>query len=144
MSDPTIEITAEPEILEDPNAIDRQTFLAKARRFAGKLPFVRDIVAMWFALGDDRTPVWAKAVMAGAVAYFVLPTDLIPDLVVGLGYGDDAMVALSALKSIGTYVRVEHYDRADDWLLRPRVKRETAQRPDAQSAEHPMDDEGSA
>jgi len=117
MSAPPTEITAEPEILEDPKAIDRRGFFRKARRFAGKLPFVRDIVAMWFALGDDRTPLWAKAVMAGAIAYFVGPTDLVPDLFIGLGYGDDAMVALSALKSISEYVRGEHYDRADDWLL---------------------------
>lgn len=118
MSSTPLEVTAEPEILEDPLAIDGEGFLIKARRFVGKLPFVRHVVAMWYAMADDRTPFWAKAVMAGAVAYFVLPTDLIPDIFAGFGYSDDAMVALSALKSIGAYVRLEHYDQADAWLLR--------------------------
>lgn len=118
MSDSRPHNPHEPEILE-PGDLDEPGFARKARRFAGRLPFVRDAVAMWFALRDDATPIWARFMVAGALAYFVMPFDALPDLVAGLGFTDDAAVVLSTLKTVHGYVTDEHYRRADAWLGRP-------------------------
>ena len=51
-----------------------------------------DIMALWFAARDSRTPLLAKLV-AGAVAAFALsPIDLIPDFIPILGYLDDLII----------------------------------------------------
>ena len=117
MNERTHDISDEPEIL-DPGELDERGFARKARRFAGRLPFVRDAVAMWFALRDDATPVWARFMVAGALAYFVLPFDALPDIVAGLGFTDDAAVVFGTLKTVHGYVTEAHYRRADAWLGR--------------------------
>jgi len=49
----------------------------------------RDVVALWIAARDSRTPIAAK-IIAGAVATYALsPIDLIPDFIPVLGYLDD-------------------------------------------------------
>lgn len=50
---------------------------------------------------DPAVPMKEKAKIVGAIAYFVSPVDLIPELVVGpIGYTDDIVVAAYALNSI--------------------------------------------
>lgn len=52
----------------------------------------QDVVALWIAARDPRTPLAAK-LMAGAVASYALsPIDLIPDFVPVLGYLDDLLI----------------------------------------------------
>ena len=52
----------------------------------------RDVVALWIAARDPRTPLIAKLV-AGAVATYALsPIDLIPDFIPVLGYLDDLIL----------------------------------------------------
>lgn len=52
----------------------------------------RDVLALWIAARDPRTPIAAK-LMAGAVAAYALsPIDLIPDFIPILGYLDDLLI----------------------------------------------------
>lgn len=52
----------------------------------------RDVVALWIAARDPRTP-WFAKVAAGAVAAYALsPIDLIPDFIPILGYLDDLLI----------------------------------------------------
>jgi uncharacterized membrane protein YkvA (DUF1232 family) len=96
-------------------AFDDDSFWRKVRRFAGRLSFVRDAVAMCFAMRDPRTPPLAKATIAAALAYFVVPTDALPDLA-PLGFTDDAAVVATALATVRAHVTRAHYRRADEWL----------------------------
>ena len=64
----------------------RSGFLAKARRHFGQIPMARQAVAMYFCLADP-TPRWVKAIVAAALAYFVLPLDAIPDFLPFVGLG---------------------------------------------------------
>jgi len=52
----------------------------------------RDVVALWLAARDRRTPWYAKALALALAAYALSPIDLIPDFVPVLGYLDDAVI----------------------------------------------------
>jgi uncharacterized membrane protein YkvA (DUF1232 family) len=52
----------------------------------------RDVVAVYFAARDRRTPVVARVVAMAVAAYALSPVDLIPDFVPVLGYLDDLLI----------------------------------------------------
>jgi uncharacterized membrane protein YkvA (DUF1232 family) len=52
----------------------------------------RDVLALWIAARDPRTPLLAKAVAAAVAAYALSPIDLIPDFIPVLGYLDDLLI----------------------------------------------------
>ncbi|GLQ56269.1 YkvA family protein [Devosia nitrariae] len=52
----------------------------------------RDVVAIWLAARDARTPLLAKIVAAAVAAYALSPVDLIPDFIPVLGYLDDLLI----------------------------------------------------
>ena len=52
----------------------------------------RDIVALWIAARDPRTPILAKLVAGCTAAYALSPVDLIPDFIPVLGYLDDLLL----------------------------------------------------
>lgn len=51
-----------------------------------------------------ETPIWAKRVVLGALAYLIAPIDSIPDLTPLLGFTDDMGVLSFALVTIACYV----------------------------------------
>ena len=67
-------------------------FWPKVRKVAGKVPFLPDALALWWCAKDPETPVAAKGMMWAALAYFVLPADVIPDVLAGIGLTDDTAV----------------------------------------------------
>jgi len=97
----------------------RKKFWRKIRRVAGRVPFVEDAVAGFYCARDPDTPKSVRAVLFGALAYFVLPTDAIPDFVAGFGFTDDAAVLTAALTAIGSSLRDRHLAAARRWLERP-------------------------
>lgn len=57
----------------------------------------RDVVALWIAARDPRTP-WRARLLAGAVAAYALsPIDLIPDAIPVLGLLDDLLIVPAGL-----------------------------------------------
>ncbi len=64
--------------------------IAKAKQWARKIK--RDILALWIAARDPRTPWYAKAMAAAVAAYALSPIDLIPDFIPVLGYLDDLLL----------------------------------------------------
>ena len=52
----------------------------------------RDVVALWIAARDRRTPWYAKAAAAAVAAYALSPIDLVPDFIPVLGYLDDLII----------------------------------------------------
>ena len=51
-----------------------------------------DVMALWLAARDGRTPWHAKAVAAAVAAYALSPIDLIPDFIPIIGYLDDLVI----------------------------------------------------
>ena len=52
----------------------------------------RDVMTLWFARRDPRTPWHAKALVVFVVAYALSPIDLVPDFIPVLGYLDDLIL----------------------------------------------------
>jgi uncharacterized membrane protein YkvA (DUF1232 family) len=52
----------------------------------------REILAIYLAARDPRTPWYAKALAACVAAYALSPIDLIPDFIPVLGYLDDLVL----------------------------------------------------
>ena len=87
-------------------------FWRKIARFAGRVPFADEAVAAYFCALDPATPGRVKGTILAALAYFVMPADMVPDIVAGLGFTDDATVFLAAWQVIGPHVKPRHRDRA--------------------------------
>lgn len=96
----------------------RESFWRKVRRTVGKVPFTEDAVAAFCCATDASTPLPIRATLFGALAYFVLPFDVIPDFIAGLGYSDDAAVLLAAITAASTHITETHRQKAKAWLLK--------------------------
>lgn len=83
-------------------------FWPKIRRVAAQVPFAKEALSVWYCAKDDETPIAAKGMMLAALAYFVLPVDAIPDVIVGLGYTDDAAVFTALMAVIGRNLKPRH------------------------------------
>ena len=59
---------------------------------------------LFYAWKSDDTPAWAKVVVAGALGYFIMPFDVIPDIIPVMGYTDDIAVMTGALASIAEFI----------------------------------------
>ena len=96
----------------------RRGFRRKARKLAARLPFAEDLLAAWYCAFDRDTPMQVKAALLGALAYFVLPFDMVPDMMPMLGFADDAAVLATALRLVASHLRPEHREAAKRALAR--------------------------
>jgi uncharacterized membrane protein YkvA (DUF1232 family) len=97
--------------------IVKSRFWPKVRSTLGRVPFTEDVVAAFYCATDRATPAYVRAVLFGALAYFVLPTDLIPDFIAGLGFTDDATVLMAAFTAVRAHFTPEHRSRARKFLF---------------------------
>ena len=97
--------------------IVRDGFWRKLRRALGRIPFAEDAVAAFYCAMDSTTPLHARAIMLAALAYFVLPIDLVPDALTVIGFTDDATVLATAIAVAGAHIRPEHRAKAKRALL---------------------------
>ncbi len=78
---------------------------------------------LYYAVQDPNTPKWARRVMYGALGYFILPLDAMPDLIPFVGYTDDISVMVAALATVSFYITPDIKARAqhklDNWFGRP-------------------------
>jgi uncharacterized membrane protein YkvA (DUF1232 family) len=83
-------------------------------RIIVKLPTYARIV--WGLMRDPRTPIGLKGMLAAALAYVVMPVDLVPDAIPIIGQADDLTVLLLVLdlfiQNAPADVRAEHTARA--------------------------------
>ncbi|WP_042165098.1 YkvA family protein [Paenibacillus gorillae] len=91
----------------------KKKFWSKMKKYASKVPFSKEAVSMYFCAIDAKTPLYAKGIAFGALAYFISPIDAIPDALLGLGFTDDATVIAAAVTAIGKHVNAVHRDKAE-------------------------------
>jgi uncharacterized membrane protein YkvA (DUF1232 family) len=98
--------------------ISSVTFWRKLRgmvAIAGRKTLFSSLV-LFNCLKDRDTPAWARGVIVGALGYLILPTDLIPDMLPGVGYGDDWSTIVVALGTVAAYIKETHKLRAKEQL----------------------------
>lgn len=105
----TIDLPALPEPAAAP---EPEVFWRKLVGHLGRLPFAPDLLAAYYCALDPETPTRVRAVLFGAVAYFILPLDAVPDAILGLGFTDDAAVIASVIGVLGRHIKRRHYERA--------------------------------
>jgi uncharacterized membrane protein YkvA (DUF1232 family) len=54
--------------------------------------------------------------LLAALAYFILPIDIVPDFFAVVGFSDDIAVLAAALRMIQGHINDGHYDAADSAL----------------------------
>lgn len=104
--------SATAEALARDQARFRRKFWPKLKRLAATLPFAEDILAAYYCAFDRGTPRHVQAELLGAVAYFVLPFDFIPDLLPVLGFTDDAAILAAAIRTVSSYMTPAHRENA--------------------------------
>ena len=100
----------------DDDSVLRDSVWRKLRSVAARIPFAEDVLAAYYCAFDRDTPLPVKATLVGAIAYFVLPVDAIPDMLPALGFTDDAAVLATAIKLVASHIRAEHRDVAREKL----------------------------
>lgn len=104
------------------DAFDDGSFWNKVKNFALKAG--REVIekALWlyYAAQQPSTPAWARTVIYGALAYFVLPVDAMPDAIPVAGFTDDLGALAAALGTVSMYVTSEvktmAADKMKDWF----------------------------
>lgn len=89
--------------------------VAKCASCAGLITIEKALV-LYYCLQDPDTPAWAKAVIVGALGYFILPMDLIPDFTPGVGYADDLGALAGAAGTVFVHIKPEHEAQAKEKL----------------------------
>lgn len=105
------------EMAKDPERV-RKSFWRKLKGVAAKLPFAEDLLAAYYCAFDKHTPRHVQITLIGALAYFVLPFDFIPDMLPVLGFTDDAAVLAATIKSVVSHITPDHREAARAALQR--------------------------
>ena len=100
-------------------------FWQKLRRYAtvAGREVVEKALLLFYAAQEEKAPKWAKATIAGALGYFIVPLDAVADLTPAVGYADDLGVLVLALAAVATYinddVRAKTARKMEDWFGQP-------------------------
>ena len=86
----------------------RERFWRTAKRAARHVPFMEEIVAAYYCAIDPKTPMRVRGILFAALAYFVLPFDIIPDFVIGAGFTDDIAVLTAAITAVRSSIKPAH------------------------------------
>ncbi|MGF6312375.1 uncharacterized membrane protein YkvA (DUF1232 family) [Bradyrhizobium sp. i1.8.4] len=104
-------------LAQDPESV-RHRFWIKFKKVVARLPFAEDLLAAYYCAFDRQTPRHVQAALLGAIAYFILPFDFIPDMLPVLGFTDDAAVLATALRMVASHITPEHREAARAALKR--------------------------
>jgi uncharacterized membrane protein YkvA (DUF1232 family) len=95
-------------------------FWRKLKGLVASLPFAEDLLVVHYCAFDRETPLHVKAALLGAIAYFVLPLDFIPDYIPVIGYTDDAAVLAATIKLVTAHITPTHREAAQRTLAQLR------------------------
>jgi uncharacterized membrane protein YkvA (DUF1232 family) len=108
-SEHTVGFEPADELARDRESV-RRRFWIKLKRVIARLPFAEDLLAAYYCAFDRKTPRHVQAALLGAIAYFILPFDFIPDML--------PAVLATAIRMVATHITPEHRDAARAALKR--------------------------
>jgi uncharacterized membrane protein YkvA (DUF1232 family) len=116
-SDHTVGFEPADRLAQDRESV-RRRFWIKLKQVVAKLPFAEDLLAAYYCAFDKQTPRHVQAALLGAVAYFILPFDFVPDMLPVLGFTDDAAVLATAIRLVAGHITEVHREAARAALKR--------------------------
>jgi uncharacterized membrane protein YkvA (DUF1232 family) len=101
--------TASALIVREQERTVRRDFWTALKQFAGRLPFVEDLVAAYYCALDPATPMRVRGILLAALAYFIVRWRYRPLTVLwrGLAFTDDAAV-LTAVFGLASHITPVH------------------------------------
>ncbi|MGJ5177952.1 YkvA family protein [Bradyrhizobium oligotrophicum] len=96
----------------------RRRFWGKLKKVIARIPFAEDLVAAYYCAFDKETPRHVQVALLGALAYFILPFDFLPDVMPVLGFTDDAAVLATAIRMVASHITPDHHAAARAALAR--------------------------
>lgn len=90
----------------------QRDFWPTVKRVARNIPFAEDAVAAYYCAFDRETPTHVRVTLIGALAYFVMPFDMVPDFLPLVGFADDASILAAAIASVRMHMTDRHRDAA--------------------------------
>lgn len=99
-----------------------ENFWKKVKKYAkvAGSEVIDKALRLYYAMMDKDTPAWAKSIIVGALAYFILPLDAIPDLIPVAGYADDLGAIAAALAMVSVHIKEEHIaaakEKVEQWF----------------------------
>ena len=90
----------------------RRRFWVKFKKVLARLPFAQELLAAYYCAFDKETPRHVQVALLGAIAYFVLPFDFVPDVLPILGFTDDAAVLATAIRMVTSNITPDHHAAA--------------------------------
>ncbi|WP_404934157.1 YkvA family protein [Nitratireductor sp. ac15] len=86
----------------------RAKFWRTIKKAARQVPFMEELVAGYYCALDNDTPPKVRGLLLAALAYFVLPLDVVPDFLLGFGFTDDIAVLAAALNAVRHHITPAH------------------------------------
>ncbi|MGJ5151233.1 YkvA family protein [Bradyrhizobium sp. HKCCYLR1023] len=96
----------------------RRRFWIKFKKVVARLPFAEELLAAYYCAFDKETPRHVQVALLGAIAYFVVPFDFMPDVLPILGFTDDAAVLATAVRMVASNITPDHHAAARAVLAR--------------------------
>lgn len=99
-----------------------RSFWRKVQRYAKQagVQVIEKALWLYYAAQRPETPAWAKGVIYGALGYFILPADAIPDMLPGVGLSDDLGALVVALGVVASHVtpdvKAQARQKLHDWF----------------------------
>ena len=111
---------SDDERLERDEATVRRDFWRKFGRLAARIPFAEDLLTAYYCAFDRYTPRHVRVALIAALAYFIAPFDVLPDMLPVVGLTDDAAVLAATIKLIWDHIQPVHREAASATLARLR------------------------
>jgi len=116
---PVIVAGSLPMVVDTGRRKPPRNFWPKFWSTLGAIPFSEELASAWYCAIDEKTPGRVKGVLFAAIGYFVLPTDILPDFIAGIGFTDDATVLATAMGIVAAHIKPVHRNDARKLLRLP-------------------------
>jgi len=116
------EVMLEKELEKAAENYSEEKFWSKIMKYGKKAgsSVVYAVLLLYYTLQKPEVPKRVKVVIIGALGYFILPIDAIPDFAVGLGFTDDLGAIGFALIQVAMYidqdVKKKAKEKLADWF----------------------------
>lgn len=88
------------------------TVLRAMKKASSRVPFMDDVLAMYYCAVDPATPKKVRVMIGGTLLYLVMPLDMIPDFLMMLGYTDDVTALMVLARLVSSHVTDSHREKA--------------------------------